>query len=192
MLQDEKCTGINPATMLKGIDGNKGFSLIELIIATAILLILSGILVIGINSSRKKETDKYVNELANQIRLTQTTAMSKAGKWRLALYLRDGDYYCVRELGKEEGDNADSLSWEAESEAVKLGHAGALNYQEDSKGGGGASPDGAEELIHVWRFNRDTGSCIEGAGTLTVTGISRTKYITVYRENGRCEISGTR
>ena len=53
--------------------------------------------------------------------------------------------------------------------------------------GSGAEEDSKGTLIHVWRFDRDTGSCIEGAGTLAVTGAGKTQYLTVYRENGRCE-----
>lgn len=48
------------------------------------------------------------------------------------------------------------------------------------------------KLIHAWRFDRDTGSCMEGAGTLKVTGVGRTRTITVYKENGRVDISNVK
>lgn len=190
---------------------NAGFSLIELLVAVTILFILSGLLFLGTNSARKKETEKYLNALSNQIRLLQTTSMSMSGKWRLGLYLKDKNYYCVLESEKKNGGSTDRADWEIRSERTRLGHTGVVDYRKVSaeSGESGEIPgaaDGESEpspgpvqgvsggekgtLIHVWRFDSDTGSCIEGAGTLSVTGIDRPWYLTVYKENGRCEISG--
>lgn len=193
-------------------NSNNGFSLIELIIAMSILMILSGMVFLGTNSARKKETEKYVNNLSNQIRMNQTTAMSKAGNWRLGLYLKNNNYYCVHEVEIKPSSDADESFWESRSEEAMMGHSGAVDYElvsgdsseitdpESSEGLNGLADAGrigesSEEkgtLIHTWRFNRDTGSCTEGAGTIAVTGIGKTRYLTVYRENGRCEISEKR
>lgn len=169
---------------------NGGFSLIELIIAMTILLVLSGMLFLGTNSAKRKETEKYVNALSNQINLSKTSAMSKSGKWRLSLYLKDKDYYCVHEIEKRKSDDEEDTYWEIQSEKVMLGRSGVMKYELLSGGSGegrGVEEDSKGTLIHVWRFDRDTGSCIEGAGTLAVTGAGKTQYLTVYRENGRCE-----
>lgn len=179
-----------------------GFSLIEMLVAVSILMILSGLLFLGTNSARKKETEKYVNALSNQIRLLQTTSMSMSGKWRLGLYLKDKKYYCVLESEKNTGPESGRVIWEVRSEKTMLGRTGAVDYNLVSVESGEGSGDGEAKqesaphesddekgnLIHIWRFDSDTGSCIEGAGTMAVTGIDRTRYLTVYRENGRCEI----
>lgn len=169
---------------------NGGFSLIELIIAMTILLVLSGMLFLGTNSARRKETEKYVNALSNQINLSKTTAMSKSGKWRLSLYLNDKDYYCVHETEKRKEDDEEDTCWEIQSEKVMLGRSGTIKYEllsGESGEGSGLADETKGTLIHVWRFDRDTGSCLEGAGILAVTGAGKTQYLTVYRENGRCE-----
>lgn len=168
---------------------NGGFSLIELIIAMTILLVLSGMLFLGTNSAKRKETEKYANALSNQINLSKTSAMSKSGKWRLSLYLKDKDYYCVHEIEKRKTDEDDTY-WEIQSEKVTLGRSGVMKYEllSGESGEGSGTEDVAKgTLLHVWRFDRDTGSCIEGAGTLAISGAGKTRYLTVYRENGRCE-----
>ncbi len=169
---------------------NGGFSLIELIIAMTILLVLSGMLFLGTNSAKRKETEKHVNSLSNQINLSKTSAMSKSGKWRLSLYLKDKDYYCVHEIEKRKADDEEDTYWEIQSEKVMLGRSGVMKYEllSGESGEGSGTEDAAKgTLLHVWRFDRDTGSCIEGAGTLAVSGAGKTRYLTVYRENGRCE-----
>lgn len=175
-----------------GLEG--GFSLIELIIAMTILIILSGVLFLGTGVAKRRETEKYANSLRNQITLSQTAAMAKTGKWRVGLYLKDKDYYSVHEVEKRTGENEEDVFWEIQSEKVMLGRSGAVNYE--LKSGESGSTTGTADgekgiLLHTWRFDRDTGSCIEGAGTLAVTGAGKTHYLTVYRENGRCEIDET-
>ena len=176
----------------KGDKANGGFSLIELIIAMTILLVLSGMLFLGTNSAKRKETEKYVNALSNQINLSKTSAMSKSGKWRLSLYLKDKDYYCVHEIEKRKADDEEDTYWESQSEKVMLGRSGVMKYEllSGGSGEGGTDDEAKGTLINVWRFDRDTGSCIEGAGTIAVTGAGKTQYLTVYRENGRCETGG--
>lgn len=176
-----------------------GFSLIELLIAMSILMIFSGLFFLGINASRRKDTEKYAVELSNQIRLLRTVSMSKAGEWRLALYESDGEYRCVQErmMTAEDG----SHSWTAASEMVKMGHKGAVIFkgavyeeaagegtgEENAPGNSSENDSGNGTLIRSWRFDRDTGACIEGDGILEVSGPGKTMEIAVYRENGRCE-----
>ncbi len=184
---------------------NSGFSLIELIIAMTILLVLSGMIFLGSDSARRKETEKYAAALGNEILMARTASMSKAGKWRLGLYLKEKEYYCILESEEKASGESGGVYWESRSEKVRLGHAGAVDYEwvsgsGDPDGEGNVS-DGAEtgegslekgKLIHAWRFDRDTGSCMEGAGTLKVTGVGRTRTITVYKENGRVDISNVK
>ena len=93
---------------------NSGFSLIELIIAMTILLVLSGMIFLGSDSARRKETEKYAAALGNEILMARTASMSKAGKWRLGLYLKEKEYYCILE----------SEERHPESQAAYIGRAG--------------------------------------------------------------------
>ena len=178
---------------------NSGFSLIELIIAISILLILSGMVFLGINASKRKNTEKSARELCNQLQLLRTVSMSKAGEWRLSLYERDSRYYCVQERLTEEGD---SFSWKTTSEEIKLGYKGdiffVLEQDMDALGGDGndekkdaqeADANGRDRgtVVRRWKFDRDTGACISGSGIINVSGTGRTMEVAVYPENGRCE-----
>lgn len=196
---------------------NSGFSLIELIIAISILMILSGLVFLGINMAKRKSTDKSARELCNQIQLLRTVSMAQAGEWRLCLYEKDREYYCIQERLTEVGNG---FAWEAASEKTKLGHKGTVFYEltqdmdhdaeksgtqgdggqeSGSQGGeswvsssqkGKAQGNGGQDgsgLVHSWKFDRDTGACIKGAGILEVSGSGRTMEVAVYPENGRCE-----
>lgn len=226
---------------------NSGFSLIELIIAISILMILSGLVFLGINTAKRKSTDKSARELCNQIQLLHTVSMAQAGEWRLCLYEKDREYYCIQERLTEVSNG---FAWEAASEKTKLGHKGTVFYemtqdmdhyagksgsqgdggQESGSQGGESWESGSQEgeswesgsqegeswvsgsqegeswvsssqkgkaqgnggqdgsgLVHSWKFDRDTGACIKGAGILEVSGSGRTMEVAVYPENGRCE-----
>lgn len=187
---------------------NRGFSLIEMVVAVAIISILGGLFFIGSDAIRRKKTEQYAGELCGQIRLMQTVSMAKAGMWRLCLYEKDGEYYCIQEQKQKDTD-----VWEPQSQPVEMGISGAMTYravnsigngeenglenERDAQGAGGVEMDtgagtdnmDAGLLIRVWRFDRDTGACIEGAGTLEVSGTGKRKRITVYKESGYCEES---
>lgn len=184
---------------------NNGFSLIELIIVMTTMLVLSGMLFLGSNSARRKETEKYAAALGNEIQIARTTAMSRAGRWRLGLYLKEKEYYCILESEEKAAGETGGVYWKSRSDKVRLGHAGAVDYEWVSENGGSADEGNVSDdagtgegslengrLIHAWRFDRDTGSCMEGAGTLMVTGMGRSRTITVYRENGRVDISNVK
>ena len=108
---------------------NSGFSLIELIIAMTILLVLSGMIFLGSDSARRKETEKYAAALGNEILMARTASMSKAGKWRLGLYLKEKEYYCILESEEKASGESGGVYWESRSEKVRLGHAGAVDYE---------------------------------------------------------------
>ena len=94
---------------------NSGFSLIELIIAMTILLVLSGMIFLGSDSARRKETEKYAAALGNEILMARTASMSKAGKWRLGLYLKEKEYYCILESEEKASGESGGVYWESRS-----------------------------------------------------------------------------
>lgn len=162
---------------------NAGFSLIELIIVIALMAVMSGALFLHPGLSRRKEVDLFAKELCNQIRQMQTFTMAKAGKWRLALYENEGSYYCVQEK-QEINTETGTSTWAATSGQTKLGLTDAVSYR---KNGINASEVPPDTPLFIWRFNRDTGACIEGAGTYEIRGYNKVKQIKVYEGSGRCE-----
>lgn len=162
---------------------NAGFSLIELIIVIAIMAVMSSALVLGPGVSRRKEVDRFAKELSNQIQQMQTLTMAKAGKWRLAFYENEDSYYCVQEK-KEINPETGTSTWTATSGQTKLGLAAAVSYRKN----GVETPEAPTDTPHfIWRFNRDTGACIEGAGTYDIRGYNKVKQIKVYEGSGRCK-----
>ncbi|MEG1781405.1 MAG: type II secretion system protein, partial [Clostridium sp.] len=81
---------------------NAGFSLIELMVVIAVMGVLSTLLFVNPQIGRRKEVDRYTRELCTQITLMRTISMAKAGEWRLVMYEREREYYCIQE--KKEPD----------------------------------------------------------------------------------------
>lgn len=169
---------------MSSVRNQSGFSLIELIITISILIVLSGMTFLGINFSRGKELNQHTRELCRQIELIQTISMSRSGIWRLGLYEKDGDYYCVQ----ERKNSSDGGGWDRMSEPVDLGYKGAIHFPESTPEEEESSLEHGR-LIWEWRFDRDTGACTKGAGLMEISGVGRTQHLTVYLENGTCEIT---
>ena len=100
---------------------NSGFSLIELIIAMTILLVLSGMIFLGSDSARRKETEKYAAALGNEILMARTASMSKAGKWRLGLYLKEKNITVSWRARKRHPESQAGVYWESRSEKSQTG-----------------------------------------------------------------------
>ena len=170
---------------------NSGFSLIELIIAISVLLVLSGLLFMNIGVSKEKEGAGYSRELCNQIRLMQTVSMSKAGRWRLVLYERDGSFYCVQEkLEGEDGTgggtgDGTSEAWNPKSEETAMGKSGSVTYTNSARPS--ETSDSGTTLIGEWRFDKDTGACLLGAGTVEIETAGKKRIVTIYGTSGYCE-----
>jgi prepilin-type N-terminal cleavage/methylation domain-containing protein len=177
---------------LKHVD-NRGFSLIELLIAIAILIVLTTAATIGIGISRRRDTERYVKALQNQIQLNQTFSMTKAGEWRLTLY-RDSSrhkYYCVQEVKNSSGNG-----WTEYGNQVELGPEAAISWNPDRS----ADSDGAVPMpVYTWQFYSDTGAWKDssgavGSGTASMdvlranAKVGKSYDVIVYKENGYCEV----
>lgn len=169
---------------------NKGFSLIELIIVMAVMAVLSGLLLLSPRVTKRKEIEKYTEQLCEQITMMQSLTMARVGQWRLSMYEAEGSYYCVQEKkyadSNPAGESTETWGWEPQSGEIDFGsgvlYEGAVEGSTDYEGAGnGQTP------VFVWRFDQDTGACIQGAGTYRISGFGRTKQIKVYAQSGRCE-----
>ncbi|MEG1902480.1 MAG: type II secretion system protein [Clostridium sp.] len=168
---------------------NAGFSLIELMVVIAVVGVLSTLLFVNPQIGRRKEVDRYTRELCTQITLMRTISMAKAGEWRLVMYEREREYYCIQE--KKEPDAEGKLMWTEQTGAIPFGHVGAVRYVKmtdgTNEGAVDSEPVDGQRTIFVWRFNRDTGACLEGAGKFAISGAGKTREIKVYAQSGRCE-----
>lgn len=175
---------------MKGCMGNRnaGFSLIELMLVVSIIIILSSLFWNSTAIVKQREVEQYSRKLCTQIQMNRTLSMSKGGEWRLAMYKDRGEFYCVHEKKKKSLEQ--DYDWEAESEPLKLGRTETLTYQFPEHI---LDQDQAEMgnliLLWQWKFDKDTGACLKGKGTLNIIRGKKRKQITVYEESGRCEES---
>jgi type II secretory pathway pseudopilin PulG len=175
---------------MKHVD-NKGFSLLELLIALTILMIMTSVIMIGIGMYRRRDAERYARALQNQIQIMQTASMTKTGTRRLALYCENKKYYCVQEV-KRDGNGASEVVWEASGKETELGFDGAVHWE---KKNGQSSVSGADpDLIMIWQFASDTGACVDENGNVITAAVGVTAkngndyMITVYGVNGYCEV----
>lgn len=175
-------------TMKKNVD-NRGFSLIELLIAMTILLIFTLTVGIGIGTAHRRDAERYAKELQNQIQMTQTDALSKTGQWRLALYQDStGRYYCTAQHSDSAQLIPEDESWMDYGKRTELGRSPAIVWKLDSGTPQSAIAQAGSTLIWQCRFDPETGARISYDGALLVEGTGKTYKVTVYRENGYCEV----
>lgn len=104
----------------------KGFSLIELVVAMAIMVILGGITMLGVNVYLSRNVNKYASELRNQVDLVRQLVQSRPGYCRLRLYEDEGGYHSVVEYSD------DGVSgWNAAPKSILAGKSDTS--EEDSK-----------------------------------------------------------
>lgn len=80
------------AGIRKKINNNSGFTLIELVVTVAILIIVVGMGIVGFNLIYSGNSKKAVKTIYSQISELRTNTLSIAGSWRAELYLDDGEY----------------------------------------------------------------------------------------------------
>lgn len=178
--------------MIAKVNRNRGFSLIELIIVLAVLSVLGTLFFMNPGIVGRKEVDQYAKELCSQITLMQTISMARTGQWRLSMYERDGSYYCVQEKRdpavERGGESEKTPVWVSVSGEIVLGsNVDYVGTTDHPTAAAEFENENGQIPLFVWRFNRDTGACLQGAGTYRLSGAGKTKQIKVYGQSGRCE-----
>ncbi|MEY8338681.1 prepilin-type N-terminal cleavage/methylation domain-containing protein [Lachnospiraceae bacterium 62-35] len=176
---------------------NKGFSLLEVLIAVMIISIALGLFLITPSAVRRKEVSKYAHILKEEIEYAKALSMTREGQWQLTIFEEEDRIYVVQEK-KSDG------SWTRGFSPVFIGNKSDITYtktwlgnaleeeeksftknpEEDSTN----AESGEEKPYRIYQFDRDTGECIIGSGVLEIKGRGKCIEIIVYEETGRCEI----
>ena len=161
---------------------NRGFSLIELLVVVAIMAVLTGGFLVSPAVGRKKIVDTFAHELAGQIQYSKQLSMAREGQWQMTVFEKDGEYFCVHE-------NKKSDTWSTWSNEEFLGYSGEILCEKTFQDGISGETGGEGEIYRIYRFDKNTGRCVAGAGTFTINGYGKQIGVTVYEETGRCEIT---
>ena len=110
------------------IEYRKGFSLIELVVAMAIMVILGGITMLGVNAYLSRNVDKYASELRNQVDLVRQLVQSRPGCCRLRLYEDAEGYHSVVEYSDD-----GVTEWQAAPKSILAGKADTSEGDSEEK-----------------------------------------------------------
>lgn len=95
---------------------NKGYSLIELIVVIAIMVVLTGMLVWGFSSVTNQEAKKAISLIDGYLNQTQTTAMTKTQGYCMISMDAEGNYFASLQDGtsKKLGDSKLVIDYQLE------------------------------------------------------------------------------
>lgn len=71
-------------------NSNKGFSLIELIVVIAVMVVVTGFIVYGVSVLSSGDANKASKTIYNQLTSTQRSTLSMSGKWSLEIINNSG------------------------------------------------------------------------------------------------------
>ena len=161
----------------------QGFSLIELLVVLTIIMTMTGITVMGMGSYRGKMTEQQVRAVSDELLLAQNTQQKRPGTFRAELRQDSHVWYVVisRTMDREITTGTD---W-SEYDRRELASANTLRISDEK---GTLLKEGIDGAYYRWTFDRASGACTEGAGTLLFSGSGKAYRLTVYGPSGRSEV----
>ena len=161
-------------------DGNKGYTLIELVIALGIFIIItSGVLILlnGIAMTDTKEAAKSVDAILEKLRLD---TMAKGSKSYLHIYYYGNGIYM-----KVSNEQNSALAELDSDSGKRIGRKMSVYYWEN---GGTEKLLESDESIAI-SFNRSSGSFSSNYSSIKFTYSNRSSVIKCIKETGRHEVN---
>ncbi len=160
-----------------------GFSLIELLVVVSIIMTMTGITVMGMGSYRGKVTERQTRNLADELLLAQKAQQTRPGHFRLALRQEEHSWAAVILRTMDDEEHAGSM-W-TEYDRKDLGSLNSLNVTDEN---GRMLQERSDGAYAVWRFDRETGACTTGAGSIILRGPMKSYRLTVHAPSGLAEV----
>lgn len=153
-------------------NGNGGYSLVEILIVLAIMLILTALSLLTWRSVDSAKYTKAASTLQSEMSTLRTTTMAQDSRMAMRLYQGADGYYYV-ERGFYEGGSfsttpdpstplgqSDYYNYVGVSNPVKILERGTMYYAAE-----GASPAPIDATGVIIRFNKSDGSIAKGEGS---------------------------
>lgn len=155
---------------------NKGFSLLELLIVIAIMVVVSVSTMVGISVISKGNAKKVNKNLYSSLSYLKTTSMSKTGDWHMEIKKENGQYlietYKTTTSKDAEGNEITNTalvdSYKCSASKISI----TYNPRQKDSASGVSSVNIADTSMIV-KFSKSDGSCSElkaGEEVLTDSG----------------------
>jgi prepilin-type N-terminal cleavage/methylation domain-containing protein len=161
----------------------EGFSLIELLVVLTIIMTMTGITVMGMGSYRGKMTEQQVRAVSDELLLAQSAQQTRPGTFRIQLRQDSHVWEVVVERTMDQ-EITTGTAW-SEYDRRELASSNTLRISDEK---GTLLKKGYDGSYYQWSFDRASGACTEGAGTLVFSGSGKAFTLTVYEPTGRSEV----
>lgn len=160
---------------------NKGFSLVELIVVIAIMVILTGLISMGVGIAVSKPADECAAKIKSSLQSLRVTTMGKYDA-HVEIYKKNDQIY-VKEIRVE-----DQTGTETTKESLVSGKGVQLFYEKGNSGTYTELTDGAAPLLIY--YNRSSGAFSNATTGYYCTHIKITKgtkeaLLTLYPLTGK-------
>lgn len=161
----------------------QGFSLVELLVVLSIVMTMTGITVIGMGSYRGKITERQARTLSDELLFVQKAQQTKPGDFSVRL-IQEEHVWIVQVMRSLETGKNGRQSF-TEYERKELGSANSLKISDAE---GRSLRERSDGVFGEWRFDRESGACTLGEGSLLFSGSGKTCRMTVFGPTGRAEV----
>ncbi len=160
-----------------------GFSLVELLVVLSIIMTMTGITVMGMGSYRGKVTERQTRNLADTLLFVQNSQEAKPGVFRAELCQEEHIWVLIVRRTLNPEAHAGTI-W-TDYERLELGSANSLKITD---GEGHSLQGDSSDCYYHWTWDRESGACTEGAGSIILSGSGKSYRLTVHGPTGRAEV----